>query len=225
MLPQLFALFLALFASSVQVAISATLPARDINPRDDNLPARIPYIFPPPGTDPVADSIRERRTNGTLLDLDGVLLNAPAVASSWNDFFGVIRDNNTLPGQMRELFILRIAVLNNASYEWLQHESVGRSEGLTTEQLLTIRFTPAFSEDPNVVKVLGPSLTAAMLFTDWITKNVHVPDNVFAGLQKFLNNQQLLEATATTGGYNLVSRLVVALNVDAKMNVPVPIPK
>jgi pimeloyl-ACP methyl ester carboxylesterase len=36
--------------------------------------------------------------------------------------------------------------------------------------------------------------------------------------------QQLLEATATVGGYNLVSRLLVALDVDdrAEMEVPVP---
>ena len=27
------------------------------------------------------------------------------VASGWNDFFGVIRDNNSLPATMRELFV------------------------------------------------------------------------------------------------------------------------
>ncbi|KAF8212871.1 hypothetical protein K438DRAFT_1957457 [Mycena galopus ATCC 62051] len=47
--------------------------------RDDNLPARVPYVFPPPGTDPIADAISTRRTNGLLLDLDGVLLNAPTI--------------------------------------------------------------------------------------------------------------------------------------------------
>ncbi|KAF8139232.1 hypothetical protein K438DRAFT_1785881 [Mycena galopus ATCC 62051] len=47
--------------------------------RDDNLPARVPYVFPPPGTDPIADAIPTRRTNGLLLDLDGVLLNAPTI--------------------------------------------------------------------------------------------------------------------------------------------------
>jgi alkylhydroperoxidase family enzyme len=73
--------------------------------------------------------------------------------------------------------------------------------------------------------VLGPSLAAAMTFADWITKSVYVPDNVFANLKNFLNNQQLVEATATSGGYNFVSRFLVALNVDGKMNIPVPIPK
>ncbi|KAG7098859.1 hypothetical protein E1B28_000762 [Marasmius oreades] len=192
--------------------------------RDDDLPARVPYIFPPPGTDPIADHIRSRRVNGTLLDLDGVLLNARLVASGWDDLFGIIRDNNTLPPTMRELFILRIAVLNEASYEWIQHEPVGRSAGLSTDHLRVIRFTPPFSSEKDVRNVLGEQLAAAMLFADWITKAVRVPDDVFNGLRKFLNDQQMVEATATTGGYNLVSRFVVALNVDDKMDVPVPIP-
>ncbi|KAJ3984970.1 4-carboxymuconolactone decarboxylase [Lentinula detonsa] len=209
---------------------------RVLEKRDDNLPARVPYVFPPPGTDPIADAIRARRTNGTLLDLDGVLintvvipfhrLNAPLIAQGEDILFGVIRDNNTLPPAMRELFILRIAVLNNATYEWLQHESVGRMAGLTTEQLLAIRLAPPFfaSQGVNLTSILGPDLVAAMTFTDWITKNVHVPDDVFIALRTFLNDSQLVEATATAAGYSFISRFVVALNVDAKMDVPVPIP-
>ncbi|KAF5386001.1 hypothetical protein D9615_002505 [Tricholomella constricta] len=192
--------------------------------RDDNFPARVPYVFPEPGTDPIADAIRARRANGTLLALDGALLNAPLVASTWNDLFGVIRRNTTIPGTMRELIILRIAALNEASYEWLQHEPVGRSEGLTTKQLRAIRLTPPLKESTEVTSTLGSSLAAMMAFTDWSTKTAKVPDRVFANLQKFLNNQQLVEATATVGGYNFVSRFLLALDVDGKNNVPVPIP-
>lgn len=107
----------------------------------------------------------------------------------------------------------------------IQHEPVGRAEGLTTQQLIAIRRTPAFVESKDLATILGPSLAAAMAYVDWITKSVHVPDRVFANLKTHLSDQQLVEATATTGGYNFVSRFVVALNVDGKMNVPVPIPK
>lgn len=213
-----------LFQVSVLCASIHSPEAGALAKRDDDLPARVPYIFPAPGTDPIADKIRSRRTNGTLLDLDGVLLNARLVASGWDGFFSVIRDNNTLPATMRELFILRIAVLNNASYEWIQHEPVGRSAGLTTEQLRVIRLTSPFSNERRIRDVLGDQLAAALTFTDWITKSVRVPDNVFNNLRRFLSDQQIVEATATTGGYNLVSRFVVALNVDGKMDVPVPIP-
>ena len=83
-----FALFVIAFATLVS-ALSIQHATRD-----DNLPARVPYVFPSPGADPVsftlrvpatrttqanlprtkvADALRSRRVNGTLLDLDGVL--------------------------------------------------------------------------------------------------------------------------------------------------------
>ncbi len=61
-----------------------------------------------------------------------------------------------------------------------------------------------------------------MSYADWITNSIRVPDTVFNGLKQFLNDQQIVEATMTAGSYNLVSRFVVALDADAKMNVPVP---
>jgi len=215
---------LLILSSLVCNAWGVALQTHVVHERDDNLPARVPYVFPAPGTDPIADAIRARRVNGTLLALDGALLNAPLVASTWNSLFGVIRTNTTLPGAMRELVILRIATLNEASYEWLQHEPVGRSEGLTTAQLRAIRLTPPFKASQNVLAVLGPPLSAMMMFTDWSTNTAKVPNHIFAELQKFLNNQQLVEATVTVGGYNFVSRFLLALDVDGKNNVPVPIP-
>ncbi|KAG5342948.1 putative glycosidase C21B10.07 [Termitomyces sp. T112] len=218
-------LLVAIASLTITVLSAAIQPSHELlGKRDDDLPARVPYIFPAPGTDPIADAIRARRANGTLLALDGVLLNAPLIASTWNSLFGVIRGNTTIPGNMRELAILRIATLNNASYEWFQHESVGRSEGLTTEQLRVIRLTPVLKDTTETNSILGPLLSAMMTFTDWSTTTARVPDHVFAELRKFLNDQQLVEATATVAGYNFVSRFLLALDVDGKNNVSVPIP-
>ncbi|KAJ6530947.1 AhpD-like protein [Mycena vulgaris] len=206
---------------------SSHLHSPDLDKRDDNLPARVPYIFPAPGTDPIADAIRARRSNGTLLDLDGALLNAPLFAQGESDLFGVIRSNNTIPPAMRELIILRVVVLNSATYEWIQHEPIARMAGLTTEQLLVIRLAPPFfaSQGLDFTSILGADLVAAMTFADWITNNVHVPDNIFDALRPFLNDSQLVEATVTAAGYNSGSRIAVTLNLDDKMNVPVPIPE
>ncbi len=108
----------------------------------------------------------------------------------------------------------------------IQHEPVARMEGLTTEQLLVVRLAPPFfvSQGLNFTSILGPDLVAAMDLTDWITQNIRVPDNVFDAMRPFLNDSQLVEAVSTAVGYNAGSRLVLALNVDAKMDVPVPIP-
>ncbi|KAJ7312646.1 hypothetical protein DFH08DRAFT_717450, partial [Mycena albidolilacea] len=178
---------------------------------DYNLTAHVPYIFPPPGTDPIciADGIRARQTNCTLLDLDGVLLNASTFTQAHSNLFGVIRSNNSIPGAMREL-ILSVTTLNNCSYVWsvqsftrikllftsfrLQHEPVAQMEGLTTEQLLVIR--------------LAPPLVAAMDLTDWMTQNIRVPDTVFDAMRPFLNDSQLVEAVSTAVGYIGGSRLI-----------------
>ncbi|ESK96681.1 carboxymuconolactone decarboxylase [Moniliophthora roreri MCA 2997] len=150
----------------------------------------------------------------------GSRLNAPLIASGWDTIFSVIRGNNSLPGDMRELLILRVAVLNEAAYEWIQHEPVGRSAGLTQDQLLAIRFTPAFATNSNLTE----PLLAAMLFADYLTKTVRVPQDVFDELAKHLTDQQIVEATATAGAYNFGSRLLVALDVDGKMDAAIPVP-
>ncbi|KAI0072659.1 4-carboxymuconolactone decarboxylase [Panus rudis PR-1116 ss-1] len=224
LVPVLLVLFL--FATSMSSSVEARpMGARLGQKRDDNLPARVPYVFPEPGTDPVADTIRSRRTNNTLLDLDGVLLQDDNLANAWNGLADMIRDMNPIPADLRELFILRTAVLNNAAYQWLQHEPVARSVGFTTEQLREIRFEPAFLEPANPNSKLTEQQRAALLLADFMTKSIKVPQPVFDGLKKFMTDKQMVDAVATVGVYNLVSRFVVALNVDDKMDVPVPVPQ
>ncbi|KAK7464715.1 hypothetical protein VKT23_005921 [Stygiomarasmius scandens] len=212
--------------SLLALSSASTVPKPALAKRDNGVAARVPYVFPAPGTNEIADEIRARRANGVLLDLDGALLNSPIMAQGWNDLFGIIRDNNSLPAQMRESFILRAAALNSATYQWLQHEPVARSVGLTTTQLDLIRFTPAhlFQNNPQAFRILGDELTAAMILADYITVNVHVPDFAFNGLKKFLSNQQMVDAFATSGGYSFVSRFTVGLDLDGQMNVAVPAP-
>ncbi|KAF7302023.1 4-carboxymuconolactone decarboxylase [Mycena indigotica] len=197
----------------------------ELQRRDSFDPARIPYVLPPPGESAIADALRKRRPNNTLLALDGVLLNSPVLADVWNDFFTVIRDNNTIPGNMRELILLRTAVLTRTAYIWIQHESVGRSEGLSTDQLRVIRFAPENFLTGTERKVLGNELAAAFELADAIATTIYVPTAVYHNLAKYLSAQQMLEAVAVAGSYALVSRLLIALDVDGKMLMEVPIPK
>ncbi|KAI0313896.1 AhpD-like protein [Amylostereum chailletii] len=213
---------------------------RHLARRDDDLPARVPYVFPEPGTDALADSIRAHRPNNTLLDLDGVLLNSEPLAAAWDQTAVVIRQKNPLPGDMRELLyraihtdilqILRTAVVNSAAYQWIQHESPGREAGLTTAQLRTIRFTPTFSslaKTKPTNATLTPALAAALDFADWTASSVYVPDDVYDGLKTAANltDVQMIYASATAGFYAFVSRFTVGLDMDSKMRVAVPIPE
>ena len=104
----------------------------------------------------------------------------------------------------------------------MKHEPIGRSAGLTVPQLREIRLARAFAAEH--LRSLTPEFKAAMLFTDFMTKRVQVPQPIFDGLHKFLDGKQMVDAVATVGGYNFVSRFVVALNVDGKIDMLVPVP-
>jgi len=47
-----------------------------------------------------------------------------------------------------------------------------------------------------------------------MTQDIHVPDAVFEALRGHFNQREIVELTATIGGYNLVSRFLEALAVD-----------
>ncbi|KAI0322919.1 AhpD-like protein [Amylostereum chailletii] len=78
--------------------------------------ARVPYVFPEPGTNEIADTIRERRSGKPLIDLDGVLLNAPPIAAGWNELGRGIRNDTSLSTDLKEILILRVTVLNETAF-------------------------------------------------------------------------------------------------------------
>jgi AhpD family alkylhydroperoxidase len=153
----------------------------------------------------IAERIRRRR-GGRLTPLDAVLLHSPPVAEGWSGLLGAIRSQSSLPADIRELIILRVAELNGADYEWSAHEPLARAAGLADAQLAALRGNgnPA---------ALSPSQAAALAYTDAITREVRVPDEVFAGLAGHFDEREILELTVTIGAYNLVSRVLVALEL------------
>jgi 4-carboxymuconolactone decarboxylase len=180
-----------------------TLATHEMHHRDV---ARLPYIAP---DSEVADRIRQRRS-GTLTPLDAMLLHSPAFADGWYRLLGTVRNRCTLPPDVREAVILRIAVLNDASYEWAAHESPAREAGLSTGDLEAIRSGAG----------LPGAVGAALRYTDAMTREVAVPDAVFAEIRDVFDDQRILELTVTIAGYNMVSRLLVALQVRAGDEVP-----
>jgi 4-carboxymuconolactone decarboxylase len=165
--------------------------------------ARLSYVT---DNSEVANRIRRRR-GGHLTALDGMLLHSPPLADGWNSLLGAIRDQSTLPHDIRELAILRVAALNGAHYEWEAHESIGRRSGLNTEQIAVLR-------EGGDTSVLTAPQSASLAYTDAMTRNIQVPEPLFTALNEHFDHRQIVELTATIGTYNLVSRFLVALEVD-----------
>jgi alkylhydroperoxidase family enzyme len=159
-----------------------------------------------PAVRALADQIRKER-DGRMLNLYSMLLNAPPVAEGWLALFTAIRQQCTLRGDYRELVILRVALLNGASYEYQVHVPFALREGVTQAQLDTLdRWQDSTT--------LTAAQRAVLAYTDAMTRDIHVPDAVFEALRGHFNQREIVELTATIGGYNLVSRFLEALAVD-----------
>ncbi|WP_327434184.1 carboxymuconolactone decarboxylase family protein [Streptomyces sp. NBC_01236] len=160
------------------------------------------------GTGEIAERIRERR-GGTLRPLDRMLLHSPQLADGWNSLLGAVRQRIALPADIRELVILRIAVLNRAAYEWTAHEPEARRAGLVDTQLAAVRAENA-AEHPE----LDARHRRVIAYTDAMTRDVHVPEGLFDALRADFSDRELVELTATVAAYNMVSRFLVALDVQ-----------
>ncbi|MFF3504636.1 carboxymuconolactone decarboxylase family protein [Streptomyces sp. NPDC003247] len=164
-----------------------------------------------PGTDGAGDiaaRIRERR-GGDLRPLDRMLLHSPQLAAGWNSLLGAIRQRIELPADIRELVILRIAVLNRADYEWAAHEADARAAGLGDRQFDALRGTDAGSHP-----ALDERQRRVIAYTDAMTRDVHVPTAVFDAVRDDFTTPELVELTATVAAYSMVSRFLVALDVE-----------
>lgn len=171
--------------------------------------ARLDDADPDPADD---DGVTARilvRRGGTLTPLDRMLLHSPPIADGWNALLGAVRTGADLPDDVRELAVLRVAALNGADYEWRAHEPLGRAAGLGDEVVGTLR--EPVPDDP--AGRLGPRLAAVLAYTDAMTRDVAVPDDVFAALGAHFGDREVVELTATVAAYNLVSRFLVALEV------------
>jgi alkylhydroperoxidase family enzyme len=151
-------------------------------------------------------SIQARR-GGTLLNLDRQLLHSAPLARGWNSLMGAIRGQMQLDGALRELVILRVAVLNRAPYEFAQHAPVARAEGLSQPQVDAVR-------DWQGATLFDARARAVLAYTDAMTLQVQVPQTLFDALRAHLTDREIVELTATVASYNMVSRFLEALQIE-----------
>jgi alkylhydroperoxidase family enzyme len=158
----------------------------------------------------LVQTIQSRRPGGKLLNLDRVLLHSPNFAKGWNTMFAAIRNQLSLPGNLREIAIMAIAVLNKADYEWVQHEPEFLKAGGTKEQLAAIKKLKA---DPKLFK---PVELAALQLTVEMTRDVKPKQATIDKVRKLLPDEQVVELVGTISGYNMVSRFLLATGVEAE---------
>ena len=159
-----------------------------------------------------------------------------------NSFLGSIRTQTTLSTSIRETAICRVAILNNAWFEWEHHAPILRAcPNIKEEHIRHILQAPqpklheTVSANPAVSSVITKASSlekwteacheadyvdekhlAVIAYTDAMTLGVRVSDAVFERLKQNFSDREVVEITATIAAYNCVSRFLVALDVGER---------
>ncbi len=169
--------------------------------------ARIPYArLDDDAVRPLAQRITAER--GSVLHLYQMLLHSPPVAQGWLGYLTAIRQQSSLPGALRELVIMRVALVNGAPYEADQHAPIARAEGVSQAKLDVL-------DRWDTSGLFDATERAVLAYTDAMTRHVHVDDAVFAEVAKAFAPPLLVELTATIAAYNMVSRFLEALQIHS----------
>lgn len=168
---------------------------------------RVPLVQP--GTRPELAEIEGRilAERGRVSLLYQVLLNSGPIASGWERMLTAVRNQTSVPGALRELIILRVAVLNRAAFEFDAHAPIAAREGVSTAKIEAVK-------DTIIRDVFDARERQVLALTDAMTRDVIVSDALMTELQQQYDPQHLVELVATVAAYNMVSRFLVALKVS-----------
>jgi alkylhydroperoxidase family enzyme len=145
---------------------------------------------------------------GRLINIYRMLLNSPALAESWFNHSNTVRWKTTLAGRLREIIIIRMGHLTNAQYVLRQHvPSLALADGVSREECDALA-------DWRGAKFFSASERAALAYADTMTRDIAVPDAVFAELRQHFDARAIVELTVLIGTYNMNARVLRALELD-----------
>jgi alkylhydroperoxidase family enzyme len=145
---------------------------------------------------------------GELINVYRLLLHSPALAESWFEYSNAVRWKTELDGRLRELVIVRIALVQNSDYIYKQHvPALTTPEGITEADCAALshwRLAQNFSEHER----------AALAYAETMTRDVDVSDAVYNEVARHFNTRQIVELTVLIGAYNMNTRVLKALQID-----------
>lgn len=171
--------------------------------------ARVPLIEEAKHPE-LAESIAKIKgaRGGRLINIYRLMLHSPALANAWFDLNQAVRYGTEIDGQSRELAVIRVAILNGVEYVQRAHgPAYALKEGLTPEQVAALW-------DWRASQLFNAQQRALLAYTDAMTENIEVTDDVFDNARKHFSERQIVELTMLIGAYNMLTRFLKALKVD-----------
>jgi alkylhydroperoxidase family enzyme len=155
---------------------------------------------------------------GAKINIFATLAHHPKLMKRWMVFGNHVLAKSTLPARDREILILRTGWNCRAPYEWGQHVAIGRSIGITDDDIERIAGGPgAAGWDPFEACLLRAA--------DELHNDQSLTDATYAELAQRYDEQQMLDLVFTVGQYHLVSMALNTMRVerdDGVTGVPIP---
>lgn len=142
----------------------------------------------------------------TIPEIISTLLRHPKLFARLTDVGIELLGRGALDPRDRELAILRGAWLCQAPYEWGEHVLVGKSVGLTSEEIERVTegsSAPGWTEHE----------AAILRAVEELRSTAQITDETWATLEKRLDERQLIELPILIGQYQLVAYYQNALRL------------
>ena len=151
---------------------------------------------------------RVRRLGAKQVNLYRSLAHTPDLLHAWIDWAWALREKCATPRSLREIMILRTAVVMRSEYEWHQHLAMAQSAGVSSEKIAAI------SAWQSSELFDGPERAALMLTDAMLTGSV--PDAVHDELAEHFSDSDRVELVLTAGFYAMVPRVLDACRVPVE---------
>jgi alkylhydroperoxidase family enzyme len=164
---------------------------------------------------------RLRGDDAAVLNVFGTLANHPKLLREWLGFATYALTKSTLDPRTRELAVLRVGWRCDAPYEWGQHVVVGRTVGLTDDDVRRI------ADGPDADGWTRAE-TAALRATDELHDRSTITDATWTALGEHFTPEQVLDLVFLVGNYHIVSFALNACRVERDDGVDdstVPFPR
>lgn len=126
---------------------------------------------------------------------------------AYNSLLPLLQPGRKLDPKLRELAILRTAIVGDSKFEYSQHLKVARMVGVAEEKLAAIKGW-------KTADLFSPVERAVMAATDEILSLNRVEDETFTALQKYLSDAEILELFVVSGLWRMHGFIVRALHLE-----------
>jgi alkylhydroperoxidase family enzyme len=147
------------------------------------------------------------------LHLFRTLAHHPQLLRSWIRFANHLLARSSLADRDREIVILRAAWLCRSEYEWGQHVGIGRTAGLSDDEILRIAAEPTASAWTDWERTL-------LQATDELLGEHCLSDATWSSLAEVYGPEQLLELTMLAGHYAMLAGMLRSAGVQTEVPLP-----